>query len=272
MTARVGIWVKRELGASVRTKWFVAYLAVFLLGGFFLTAVGVGDTAIQGYRGFARSFVGLIHLTLFFVPLMALFPAVSTIADERESGALDYFLSQPVTFGEVYLGKWWGTAVAILLCLTAGLALGSVGAIARGVPPGLMALLYVFVVLLALTFVSLGLAIAALVTSRLRATTIGVLIWLFLVAFGTLGVIAAFVKLGLPEQSLILWSFANPVEAFRLGIISSLDPDLSLLGPLGASVLTKLGASGTIAAAAGSLALWALLPGVAGWWFFRRVR
>lgn len=272
MTSRTALFIHRELAGSLRARWFLVYSAVFLVGGLLLAMFGGGDAVVYGYRGFAKAFAGLVHLALLFVPLMALFPAAAAITEERESGALEYLLAQPVTFGEVYLGKWGGVSAAVLLSLTVGFGVAGAVAVLRGVPPGLVALLYLFVVLLALTFVALGLCFSTLTASRARATTFAIVLWLGLVTFGTLGAMIAFVKWGVSATALATWTFVNPVEAFRIGVVSSLDPDLSLLGPVGAKIVARLGTGGTTALAAGALGAWVVGPGLAGWLFFRRVR
>jgi hypothetical protein len=100
--------------------------------------------------------------------------------------------------------------------------------------------------------------------------TFGIMVWLVLVALGTLGVMVAFVRWGLPEQLLVTWSFLNPVEAFRMGVMTALDADLSLLGPVGAKIVERLGGGGTMSLAALSLLAWVAVPGLAGWVLFRR--
>ncbi len=267
---RTVLFVQRELAASFRARWFLVYSIAFLVSGLLLAAFGAGDVAIHGYRGFARAFAGLVHLALLFVPLMALFPATAAIAEERESGALEYLLAQPITFGEAFVGKWGGVSVAVFLALTIGFGAAGTVAVMRGVPVALLVALYGFVVLLALAFVSVGLLISTLVTSRARATTLGVLTWLILVALGSLGILVAFVRWGISENLLVLWSFANPVEAFRLGIVGILDADLSLLGPVGAQVMDRFGPVGTPALAAVTLVVWIVVPGLLGWLRFRR--
>jgi ABC-type transport system involved in multi-copper enzyme maturation permease subunit len=267
--ARAGLFVQRELAGSLRARWFLAYSAVFLAGGLLFAVFGMGDLTIYGFRGFAKAFTGLVHLSLLFVPLLALFPAAASVAEDRESGALEYMLAQPVTFGEVYAGKLGGVSVAILLSLTVGFGVAGAVAVLRGVPPLLLVTLYGYVVLLALVFVALGLCFSTITASRARAMTLGILVWLAMAALGTLGVMVAFVRWGLPESLLVWWSFVNPVEAFRLGVVSALDADLSLLGPVGAGVVSRFGAGGTMALAAVSLAAWAALPALAGWRVFR---
>ncbi len=268
MPRRTMLFVRRELVSSLRARWFVAYSIIFVVAGLLLTTVGLADSVVYGYRGFVKAFAGLVHLALLFVPLLALFPAVQAIADERDSGALEYMLSQPVTSGEVYTGKWCGVSAALLLSLAIGFGVAGATALLNGVPLRLIVTLFTFVLLLALVFVAVGLCCSTLVGSKARAMTAAIVSWLVLVALGTLGIMVAFVRWGLPEAVLVLWTFVNPIEAFRIGVVSTMDADLSVLGPVGASVIQRLGQGGTIAAALLSLVAWIAGPGVLGWKLF----
>jgi len=269
VTRGLSLWIRRELGLALEARWFAANLFIFLGGGLLLVLFGAGD-AILGYRGFAKAFVGLVHLALLFVPLMALIPATAVLAGDRDSGTLEYFLAQPVSAGQIYFGKLVGVATALLLSLVVGFGVAGAIAVLRGVSPGLVAALFGYVVLLALVFVAIGLAVSATASSRARATTVGLVSWLVLVVFGTLGLILAFVRAGVPEIVLTAWSFINPVEAFRLGVLCALDPDLSLLGPVGAAVIQRFGTAGTAALAAVSLGGWSIGAATVGWSLFRR--
>jgi len=269
---RTTLFLRRELAGSLHARWFLVYSAVFLVGGLLLATFGIGNTVVYGYRGFAKAFAGLVHLALMFVPLMALFPAAAAVAEERENGVLEYIVAQPVTFSEVYIGKWAGLSMAVLLSLSVGFGVAGAVAVLRGVPPGLIVTLYTFVLLLASCFVAVGLCFSTLAKSRARAVTLGIVVWFIFLALGTLGVIVAFVRWGVPEQVLLVWSFLNPIEAFRIGVVSSLDPDLSLLGPIGTSILETLGSRGTVGLALLMLVLWTLLPGVVGLALFKKVR
>lgn len=264
------LFVERELSAAFRARWFLTYSGVFLVGGLMLAAFGLDNMVVYGYRGFAKALAGLTHIALVFVPLMALFPATASIAEERESGTLEFLLAQPVGFDEVYAGKWAGVTVAVLVSLTAGFGAAGAVALLRGVPPAIVGALYAFVALLALAFVAFGLWLSAGAETRARAATVGVSAWLGFVALGTLGVMAATVRWGLPEGVLIGWTFINPVEACRIGVVAAMDADLSVLGPVGASIIDLFGRAGTIAVAAGSLVAWTAVPGLLGLRRFRR--
>jgi ABC-type transport system involved in multi-copper enzyme maturation permease subunit len=272
MPAQARLFVQREISLSLRSRWFVAYVLVFMLGGACLATFGLGDTVVYGYRGFAQAIAGLAHLALLFVPLMALVPAVATITDDRETGALEYLLAQPVTAGEVYIGKWLGVALAVILSITIGFGTAGVVAALRGVSAALVGAILVFILLIAMVFVGLGTLLAAVVRTRGRATTLGIVCWLALVSLGTLGIMAAFIRWGLPPAVLVAWSFVNPVEVFRLGIISLLDPDMSVLGPVGSVIITRLGPAGIGALSAVVLAAWSAALAGFGWWRFRTPR
>ncbi len=272
MMTTATLFVRREVATALRTRWFLIYSAIFLVSGILLVSLGNLNVALYGYRGFAKAFAGLVHLAMLFVPVMALLPATATIAEERESGALEYLLAQPVSFGQVFFGKWAGVSVAVLLALIVGFAAAGAVAVLRGVPPALIITLFGFVILLALAFVALGLCISAIASARAQAVTWGLIAWLALVVLSGLGVLVAFVRWGISERLLVLWTFINPTEAFRIGIVTVLDPDLSLLGPLGASIVERLGAGGTVALTGLTLTAWIVLPGLVGWLVFRRAR
>jgi len=263
-----GVFVARELVAAVRARWFIGYSAAFLVGGLLLSAFGLGDVVVSGYRGFAKAMAGFLHLALLFVPLMALFPATAAIAEEAESGTLEYILSQPIGFGDVYVGKWVGVGLAMILSITLGFGVPASVALLRGMPARLVLVSFAFLLLLALAFVSLGTLLSSIAGSRARALTLGLLAWLILVAGGSIGIMAGFIKWGLPQGVLAAWSLLNPIEAFRLGVLTFLDPDLSMLGPLGVGMIDHFGHGGVVGLAAASLLFWIALPAAIGLWRF----
>lgn len=254
----------RELAGSFRNYWFVVNSGVFVVGGLLLVLFGQQDASVLGYRGYARALAGLMQLALFLIPLMALFPAGAALAGEREVGTLDYLLAQPVTRGEVYAGKWAGVASAVGLSLLLGFGVTGAIAAVKGVPLGIILALLGLALLLALTFVSLGLWISAGASSQTRATSLGLTAWLFLVALGSLGFMGAFVAWGLRPEVLEIWAFVNPVEAFRMAMVAILDPKMEVLGPVGVELLARLGRLPLIGIATASLVAWAGLGFVAG--------
>jgi ABC-type transport system involved in multi-copper enzyme maturation permease subunit len=256
--------VRRELRDAVRRRWFLANAGAFAGAGVLFLLFGQNDALMLGQRGYARALAGLMQLGLVFVPLMALVPAVAAIAGEREAGTLDYLLAQPVTRGGVYRAKWAGITTAVVLSVIAGLSLTAAVATWRGVPAGPTAALIACTALLAAAFVSLGLWVSAASSSRTRATSYGLGLWIALLGLGSLGVISVFVRWGTPAWVLQAWSLANPVEAYRVATLAMLDPEVEVLGPVGASLVAALGRGGLIGVAMASLAAWSAIGFVAG--------
>ena len=262
--ARARLFLGRELALAVRARWFLVYTAVFLLGGGLLTVLGSAGSLLGDYRGYARALAGLAHFAMVFVPLMALIPACASIAEERETGTLEYVLAQPVTWPQLYSGKWGGLALAVALTLTIGYLGSAAVAVTRGVPAVLALATYGFLVLLCLAFVSLGTALSAISSTRARATTLGLVAWLVLVILGSLGAMATFIRWGIPSSVLVAWTLLNPVEAFRIGVLTILDPDLQLLGPVGIGLVRRHGPGVIASACAACLGAWILVPFVVG--------
>lgn len=254
-----GSLVRRELRDAVRRYWFLVNAGVFAIAGFLLMLFGQPEAVLLGARGHARMLAGLMQIGMVFVPLMALIPAVVSIAGEREEGTLDYLLAQPVTRADVYLGKWGGVCAATALSVAAGFGLVGAVAAVRGVPAGPVGALLALTLLLGVAFVSLGLGLSSRTGSGTRATSLGLTLWVALMGLGSLGVMSAFVQWGLPAWLLQAWTIANPVEAYRLAGILIVDPETTALGPVGGSLVDALGRTGGIGVSALSLVAWAAI-------------
>ncbi|MDX1622988.1 MAG: ABC transporter permease [Gemmatimonadota bacterium] len=248
--------VRRELRDAVRRYWFLVNAGAFAVAGLLFVLFGDTGSMLVGSRGYARALAGLMQLALVFVPLMALVPSVVAIAGEREAGTLDYLLAQPLTRTRVFVDKWTGVGTAVVLSVLVGLGFTAVAAALKGVPGGRIAALMGLTVLLALAFVSLGMWLSALTTSRTKATSLGLTVWLLLVGLGSLGVMSAFVQWGVPAGALEAWALVNPIEAYRLAAIAILDPEAGVLGAVGQALLEALGVAGLVAASVASLAAW----------------
>jgi ABC-type transport system involved in multi-copper enzyme maturation permease subunit len=262
--------LRREVGESVRSYWFLVTAGLFLAGGVAVMLFSQADVSVLGYRGYGRALAGLMQLALFFVPLIALFPATAALAGERETGTLEFLVAQPVTRGQVFAGKWTGVTAAVLLALMVGFGVTSGVAVLRGVPAGMVALLVVFTLLLAACFVSVGLWLSAGAETRGRAVSLGLSVWLVLLALGSLGLMGALVRWGVPAAVLQAWSLLNPVEAYRLAMLVLLDPGVADLGPVGVSLVEGLGRAGVVALAGASLVGWSAGLAAAGLRVFRR--
>jgi len=260
--------VRWELRAALKSTWFVITAAVFLAGGLSLVAFGT-NSSVLGSRGFGRGLAALAHLAMVFVPLMALIPSTGSIAGDRELGNMSFLLAQPLSRSTVYGSRWGGLTGALLLSLT--ISFGSIGTFAaiRGVRSGLVLSLLGLTAALAVAFVSIGLWVSSSMRTRGEASVLGLAGWLVFVALGSLGVMTAFVRWGLPEAVLRGWVLVNPVEAYRLAVLELLGSDPQTLGAAADSAARVWGTA-TVPLCLGSLGAWALVAGWVGFARFRR--
>src|SRR6476646_1645893 len=116
--AAIGI---REVRAGLRTRWFLLYAAVFLVLSIGFATLAMGGSDLTGQPGFGRTSAGLLNLMLLMVPLIGLTVGAQSLVSEREDRNLDYLMAQPVSAGEVFLGKYLGAAASVALVLMLGL-------------------------------------------------------------------------------------------------------------------------------------------------------
>lgn len=268
-TLRV-LWIiaRRELRDALRSRWFAIYTGSFVLLGFGVAYLSGGG---QGIGGFGRTTAGLINLVTLVVPLMALSAGAGSIASERERGMLPYLLSQPISRGELLLGKWLGLSLALASCVLLGFGVCALGVAWRGGSAGAMG----FVIMAGLTLVlaiglgGLGLLLSVLSRRTSVATGLAVCAWLLLVLGTDLGLIAGSLTWRLTIQSIFMVCIVNPLQCFKLWALDSTGVPLDVLGPVGQYTMDHY--ANTLSwIAAGSMTLWAVLPACVAALIFNR--
>lgn len=260
----------RELRDALRARSFLLYSLAFLALGLGVSYVSAAGAGSLGLSGFGRTTAGLINIVLLVVPLMALTTGASAIAGDRERGMLLFLLAQPVSRPEVMLGKFLGLSGALVACITLGLGACSLVLAWQGgaTEPRAMLWLAGLSVLLALSMLSLGMLISALARKASVAVGTGVFLWLALVFVTDLGLMAGALAFRLPVGPLFLLTLGNPLQAFKMWTLHSIDASIDVLGPAGLYAMDTyhdalpwmLGAS---------LAAWIVLPLVAATLIFR---
>jgi ABC-2 type transport system permease protein len=104
-------------------------------------------------------------------------------------------------------------------------------------------------VALALTFAFLGIGFFLSSVSRTaeRATVFALVVWLFVSAFHDFALIGLLLQTRIPPRIVFFLAAANPVESARIAVLSAVDPELSVLGPVGFWIANSLGPRGTLA-------------------------
>jgi Cu-processing system permease protein len=266
----VVVLAAKELRDARRGRWFLLYAVALAALGLLIAGLAVTQQGAWGLAGFGRTSASLVNLVGLIVPLMGLTLGASSLAAERERGALLYLLTHPVAAGEVFLAKVLGLGLALVAAV--GLGFGLAGAViglrAGGGHAGSFLALAGLTALLGVASLGLGLLISALARKAATAVGVAVAAWLVLVLLGDLGLMGTALALRLGPDQLLALALVNPLHAFKLAASVAGQGSLETLGPAGLCAARTFGA-GLVPALLGILGAWAALPLAAGYVAFR---
>jgi len=252
---------RKEVRDAVRGRWLLAFAATFAVIAIALALVQAraGDL---GSQGFNRTTAGLINLCLLLVPLLALVLGTGAIAGERERGTLRTLMAQPLSVAELLIGKWIGLAIAVWTAIVLGF--GVAGLVMTLVQPltdvGHYALFILLSAVLASAMLSLGMLVSVFSEGRVKALAGAIVLWFVLVLLYDVGAIGLAMTVSSSGRALLLVVLGNPVEAVRILAVLSLEPDLQVLGPLGAYVTEEVGVRTGTWLLIGALVVWTVAP------------
>lgn len=268
MTAeRARIFLRLELADARRSRWLlfacVVYAATF--GAF--VWLGLRESSVLGFTGLSRVVLELSNAIVLAVPLLALVATSQSVVRARGSGLFELMLAQPCRRSEWFAGLVASRLVVLLAPLVALL----VGAAALGLAldptdralPVVAARGVVVSAALLFAFVGAGVYLSSVARTSERATVYALLVWLGASALHDLALIGVLLRVRLSPAIVFALAAANPVESARVAILSGVDPDLSVLGPVGFWLANVLGSARALAAgvlwptAIGAVALWA---------------
>ena len=255
LVSRTGALFRLELAEAMRSRWLVFTGAVYsLVFGVFIW-LGLRESSVLGFTGMSRVVLNVANAMVLTIPLVALVATSQSIVRARSSGFFEHFLSQPVRRTE-----WWKATllaracvvvaplvVLLLLALAFSLGEGSDGTLGPMVLRSL-----VVVAGLAWAFVGIGLWISSAAKSAERATVLALVAWLGAAMLHDFALIGILLRWRLPAELVFVLAAVNPVESSRIAILGGIDPELSVLGPVGFWLANGLGAS------------WSMVIGV-GW-------
>jgi Cu-processing system permease protein len=234
---------RKELRDALRNRWFLLFTITFGGLALGLSALAQPDISQLRLSGYGRTTASLINLVLLFIPLIGLTMGASNIAGERETGALDYFLSQPVTRSEVLLGKYLGLSAALTASLTLGFGVAGIVLAFQGqtTDGGGYLLTVVIACMLAMSMISLGFLVSAMTYKVATALGTALFLWLLLVFVGDLGIMGSAVAMKLPMATVFFLTVLNPLQLFRIASILVIQADLEVLGPVGLYATDQFG-------------------------------
>jgi Cu-processing system permease protein len=256
------VMTRYELHEAIRNRWLLAYGALFAVLALGLSLVGLSTIGAVGLEGYGRTTASLINLCLLLVPLVALLLGSAGISGDRESGALELFLAQPIDRSEMLVGRFAGSLAAIGLATLTGFGVaGVLVGLATGATGGFQYLAFLGIALaLAAVYLAIGIAVSVASRSRLKATAAALAVWFTSVVFFDLMLIGAGAVAGAGTRLLAALLLLNPVDVARLLALLLLDSSLEMLGPVGGFLVTRFGSGGATGLLIGALAVWTIAP------------
>ncbi len=253
-----------ELADAIRSRWVVFTGLVYGIVFAAFVWLGLRESSVLGFTGLSRVVLNVSNAVVLAVPLVALVATSQVIVKARQSGFFELMLSQPVRRSE-----WFVAAVGARLLVVVGplLALFLVALIASAfgaqrdaaVGPTVARCLAVTVAL-GWAFVGVGFWISSVARTPERAVVLALLAWVSATALHDFALIGVMLRWKLPPQVVFVLAAANPVEAARIAVLSGVDPDLSVLGPVGFWLANRLGPRMVLAVGVG----WPLVLGTLG--------
>ena len=265
--------LRKELKDSLKSKWLITFGVTF----FFLALgvpyiiLGAGGLLPQDYPGMV---VGtLITLAVPLVPLVSLAMSSTSIAGERETGTLEYLLSQPATKFEVFIGKYLGLVISLTLAMFLGYG-GAELIVYSTNPEFILSFIFALIYSLLLAGAGVGLGFVISVSVKTRAAAIGtaLFLWFVLVVIydsGFLGVITVALN---ADALLVPLTLVNPVETTRILALMHM-ADSPLRGELGPQASYLLQQYGSIVASrmlTVVLLAWVAIPTAIAYYIFSK--
>jgi Cu-processing system permease protein len=262
---------QKELREAVRSKWFWLWAGAFAVLAAALAFVVLPGSQVAGFGRFGRTAASLVALVQIIVPLMGLTLGAQSLAGQKESGALRYLLSHPVSRTEAYWGTYLGLAAALFATAAAGFGAAGVVTVMRGGGADASAFLRIAALswVLAIMMLGIGMLVSTFTHRAGAALGVAVFVWLALVFLGDLGLMGTTIATRLPVGALFASALLNPIEAFRLASLTVFSGTLDVLGPAGTYAVDRLGAALTPVLFTVLIA-WLVIPAGVGWFRFSR--
>jgi len=248
------VLLKLEMADALRSRWLVFTTAAYaLVFGAFIW-FGLRESSVLGFTGLSRVVLNVGHAIVVVVPLVALIGTSQAIVRARQTGLFELLLVQPCRRGDWFAALVLSRLAVLAGPLVFGLAVTGIVALVFGEEPGILGMvarsLSVSLGLL-WCFVGIGLWISAIARTPERATVLSLGAWLVAAALHDFALIGVLLRAQVPTSVVFALAASNPVQAARVALLTGVDPELSVLGPVGFWIANSLGQVGAIAVGVG---------------------
>jgi Cu-processing system permease protein len=214
----LGVWgiLSFTYKESIRTKWVLTFGIIF-----FLLAVDIPDLYLATSGNLPPEYLtenlsDLLSVTFPLIPLLALPMGAVSIVDERESGTLQYLLSNPVTKGEFFLGRAVGLLLATTTVIIIGFGAASIVVYSTGIS-NYFSVVMIMAFAAMLNAAMLGIALIVSEFSKRKATAmgLGIMVWFLLAVVSSLDQLVISVNLRAGPVAALFLVLLDPIETAR---------------------------------------------------------
>jgi ABC-2 type transport system permease protein len=256
--------VRLEFSELMRSRWIVCSTGVYTVLAAVLVLAGMRESVVLGFGGMSRVMLSFSHVLLMVLPLLALTASVQVVNRARDDGTMELLFSQPRS-RTGYLFAVSATRYLLLIAPLAALLL-TMGVLAHvwfgeNIPWSMMVRTIAVSAMLLWAFTGVGIAISVYARHQALAVTWGMLTWLVSIALLDLALIGLLLQWRVDARSLFVLASINPVQAARLALLSGIETDLGVLGPVGFFLAHRVGTSTLLALGL----LWPFVVGTGAW-------
>ncbi len=243
---RMAAVARLDLVEVFQSRWLVFHSVLYALLAALFPFAGLRESSVLGYTGMSRLLLSLCHALILVLPLLALTASGLVVNRHREDGTLELLFSLPVSRGEYFVAV---SAVRYLVLLVPLLVLMPLLGLADRLLFGHV-VPWVFIgrsltisATLLWSFAGLGLAISTFVRNRTKALMYLLITWIVCVGGLDFALMGLMLQWRLNAETVFVLSGLNPVQSSRLALLSSAEPSLAILGPVGFYLANRVGHS-----------------------------
>lgn len=264
LTREIAAAVRLDLAEIRRSRWLLFCGIVYGILAAVFVLVGMRESTLLGFTGMGRVLLSFCHALVLLLPLLALTATGQVINRARDDGSLEFLFSLPLRreawFAAVSLTRYLVLALPLALLLLAMALFARIG-FGQPIPWNFLLRAVAVSSTLLLAFVGLGLLVSTLVRSQAKALIWLLLLWAGCVALLDFALVGLMLQWRLNPQSIFLLASINPVQAARMSLLSGVQPELSVLGPVGFFLANRIGSGALFALGT----IWPALVGAMAW-------
>lgn len=253
------LW-RLELSDVLRSRWVVFSSTLYGILGAVFVLIGVKESTVLGFTGTGRVLLSFSHALLLVLPLLSLTATSQAVNRAREDGTLELLFSHPVGRSGWLLAV--GAVRYVVLTLPLMLLFGLLTLVGRlvyhdAIPWGMVVRTLALSAGLLWAFTGIGLVISTHIRDTARSLVVAIGVWALAVSVLDFGLVSLMLKWHLNPQAVMLLAALNPVQAARMALLSVIEPELAVFGPVGFYLANRIGPTGLLALGLG----WPILVG-----------